>query len=140
ESLLEKANRFGFSARKVSQALNALNSISKDKIREICELLFTQFQFKKSMQRLSATDLSNAYADYLQIDLELTKRTFSELIDNIPEKKLIRDDISGFSDGLRRIHRFEKINIEDNVIKTFEKHLISNISHFRLRQISMCFR
>ena len=140
EALLEKANRFGFSARKVSQALNALNSISEDKISKVCSLLFAQIQFKKSMQRLSATDLGNAYADFLQIDKELTKRTFSELIDNIPEKKLVRDDISGFSDGLRRIHRFEKIDIEDNVVKTFEKHLISNISHFRLRQISMCFR
>jgi energy-coupling factor transporter ATP-binding protein EcfA2/5-methylcytosine-specific restriction endonuclease McrA len=138
--LIEKATRFGFSARKTSQALNALNSISKDKIVAVCKILFEQIRFKKSMSALSATDLANAYADFLQIDKELTKTKFADFINNIPEEKLIRDDISGFSDGLRRIQRFEKLSKNDKVIQTFEKHLTENISHFRLRQISMCFR
>jgi hypothetical protein len=138
--IIEKATRFGFNARKTSQSLNALNSISKDKVKEICKKLFSQTKFIKAMQDLSATNLTNAFADFLQIDKELTKTNFADLIDKIPEEKLARDDISGFSDGLRRIHRIDKIFIEDNVIQIFEKHLISNISHFRLRQISMCFR
>jgi hypothetical protein len=138
--LIEKATRFGFSARKTSQALNALNSISKHKIVEVCKILFEQIQFKKSMLALSATDLANAYADFLQVDKELTETNFKDLISNIPKGKLMRDDISGFSDGLRRIHRFNKLTIKDKVIQTFESHLIENISHFRLRQISICFR
>jgi len=137
---IEKATRFGFNARKTSQSLNALNSISKDKVKEVCEKLFKQTKFIKAMQNLSATNLTNAFADFLQIDKELTKTNFTDLIDKLPKEKLARDDISGFSDGLRRIHRLYKIYIEDNVIQIFEKHLISNISHFRLRQISITFR
>lgn len=52
----------------------------------------------------------------------------------------MREDISGFSDGLRRIHRFDKLSVNDEIIHAFEKHLIENIEHYRLRQISMCFR
>jgi hypothetical protein len=140
DSLIEKSTRFGFNARKTSQALNALNSISSDKIKPVCKQLFELTQFKKSMKVLSATDLANAYADFLEIDKEITKDNFKSLIDDISEEKLVNDDISGFSDGLRRIHRFEKISVNDKVIQKFEKHLIANISHFRLRQISICFR
>ena len=40
---------------------------------------------------------------------------------------------------MRRINYVKRIKINEPILKTFENHIIKNIDHFRLRQISTCF-
>lgn len=40
---------------------------------------------------------------------------------------------------MRRINIVKSIKINEPILKTFNQHIINNISDFRLRQISICF-
>jgi len=139
EVIITKSIKFGVNARKVSQALNSLRDLNLTKVNLILESLFSNDIYINKLKDLKPTDFANAYADFLNINKEKAYLKLNIIFNEINESKLSKEDISGFSDGLRRINYIKKIEINEPILKTFEKHIIKNINHFRLRQISTCF-
>ncbi|WP_111710305.1 HNH endonuclease [Lutibacter citreus] len=139
EVIITKSIKFGVNARKVSQALNSLRELNLTKINLILDSLFSNAIYKHKLKELKPTDFAHLYADFLNINKEKAYLKLNIMFNDINESKLSKEDISGFSDGLRRINYAKKIKINEPILNTFENHIIKNINHFRLRQISTCF-
>lgn len=139
EVIITKSIKFGDNARKVSQALNSLRNLNLDKINSILDSLFENDIYIHKLKDLKPSDFVNAYADFLNINKEKAYLKLNFLLNEIDDDKLYESDISSFSDGLRRMNFVKRIDVNEPILKIFEKHIIKNINHFRLRQISTCF-
>ena len=139
EIIVRKSMKPGVNARKISQSLKSLFPYNNEKIILVQHQFLNNSVFLKKINVLNPTDFIHTYANLLIIDPVETFNHLNSKLNNFTIEDFNTVDISGFSDGLRRVNSLCEIDIKDSIITIFEEYLIKNIQHFRISQVSTCF-
>ena len=139
KALISKSIDFRVNARKVCQSLKSLHFVTPDKIKQVLSVIFKDADFNKKIDDLSVSDFIHTYAVCLAIDHAVSVAKFANRIDTLTPQQLNNAEISIISDAIKLMHKNLNLNKDSSIVKTFEKHLIENYSHYRLRQISIAF-
>lgn len=137
--IAEKSMKFGVNARKISQTLKSLFPYNNDKIISVLHQFLHTPAFIKKIDLLNPTDFTHTYANLITIDYLETYNCLNSKLNSFKIEDFKTVDISGFSDGLRRLNSLSKLDVNDSIITIFEEYLIRNVQHFKISQISTCF-